>query len=344
MVYISHSKPLLCCSAVLSFALASTVTAQSIPHSRTLPSFAQGAYLGSASSFPFGRDGGRAQYWIRADQVGLPGAIRSIGSRPSNNYTGAARTQSYEVQGALTTLTYSNFTNVFANNLGATSKVLHARKNVSIPATSGSDPDAYAAQIALDTPLVIVPGMNLVLDFDLGSAVGASSAPYNSDLLVLSTSKHVSSDANCGGTLTASSTTNSYDLSLSGAAPQGAALFMLSASHTYWGPIALPFKLDAIGLNGCLLGVDPQINVGLLTNASGGASLSIPFTPPAEAPVIYAQVLHLDATTPTKLATSNVTRSILAGTGFCRYIYNFTQDGTTAQNGPYEWQAALMVK
>lgn len=342
----ARALPAVLLSSVVASVFVGTATAQSVPHTRALPSYAQGAYLGSASAFPFGRTGGLLQYWIRADQVGQAGAVTAIGSRPSRGYSGASRIQSYELKADLSTLAYGAFTGVFASNLSATTRVIHANKNVSIPATTGgTDPDAFAAMIALDTPLILVPGRNLVLEFNLGSAVGAFSTPYNSDLTTLSTSayKHASSDPSCGGTLTASgSSTLPYTLALTGAAPQRFALFMLSASATFWGGIPLPFKLDPIGLTGCLLSVDPMINIALPTDANGNATLSIPFTAPAEAVALYAQALHEDATQ--KLVTSNLARSLLGGTGFCRYIYNFSVDGATAENGPFEWSAALLVR
>ena len=53
--------------------------------------------------------------------------------------------------------------------------------------------------IVLDNPFPLL-GRNLIVDFDLGTAVGAASAPYNGDLITLSgTGEHMTSDPSCGG-------------------------------------------------------------------------------------------------------------------------------------------------
>ena len=58
---------------------------------------------------------------------------------------------------------------------------------------------------------------------------------------------------------------------------------MLSNDTTDWAGVPLPFRLDAIGMTGCLLGVDPLIFVTGVADASGAFSLSVPFATPADA-------------------------------------------------------------
>jgi hypothetical protein len=326
--------------------LSSALLAQSVPHTTTIPEIATGTYLGGASSFPLGRTGGRAQYWFRRDGLPLPAIVTAIGPRATRNAAGTGRTQSLEIQMSNTALPYAGFTKDFALNLGTGATIVHARKNISIPSlTAQTDPDQPMLWILLDTPFPLL-GPNLVLDFDLGSAVAAASATYNGDLVTLtSPGRHYTSEVSCGGTLTATNTATSYDLLLSGATASQPTWLMISATTRSWGGQRLPYALDFLGMTGCVLGIDPQIVVAGVATGAGTASLSIPITLPATDPyVVYAQAAHLTTANPFGLATTNVTRSLLGSTGFCSYIYNFTVDGPLAQNGPNLWAAPMLLK
>lgn len=336
----THILPL-----VALFAAGSGLSAQPAPHTRTLPKVAAGTFANSVSSFPFGRNGGKAQYWFRRDQIHAPGIVTAIGSRPSRNQTATARTQSLELTAANTALAHGQFTKAFAQNLGANPTIVYARKNVSIPSFAAhANFDQPGMWIFLDAPFPLT-GPNLVLDFDLGSAVGAASASYNGDLINLSgTGLHWTSDPGCGGVLAASATAATFTLTASGLTPSVPAFFLLSLEAASWAGLPLPFKLDGFGMPGCLLGVDPQFMLPAVADASGGAVLTGPLPTPNPAVVLYGQVLHPVSTTPLGLATTNVTRSILGSVGFCSYIYNFTVDGPSAQNGPNNWQGVLLLQ
>lgn len=320
-----------------------TVAAQPAPHTTTIPQVATGAFFGSASSFPLGRTGGRAQYWFRGSNVAIPSVVTMVGPRPARNYTGSPRSQSLEVTMSNTSLPHSGFSNVFAQNLGSQATVVYARRNLAIPAVSAhQDPDQPGVWIVLDAPFVLT-GPNLVLDFDLGTAVGATSASYNGDLLSLSAAgKHLTSDPSCGGSLVASSTAASYGLRFSGP-PLSPTTILLSANATTFAGVPLPLRLDFMNMNGCLLSLDPQVGVSGATDAAGAFSLSLPFAF-ATARVIYAQAAHASSVNPVGIATSNLTRSILGSNEFCSYIYNFTVDGSVAQNGPFNWQGAMLLQ
>ena len=92
------------------------------------------------------------------------------------------------------------------------------------------------------------------------------------------------------------------------------------------------------------LRVDPQIVVSGVATGAGTATLSIPFTLPADAHVVYAQGAHASSATALRLATTNVTRSLLGVAGFASYIYNFTVDGPLAQNGPGTQMIPMLLK
>jgi hypothetical protein len=332
-------------STLFFLGCAGALAGQSVPHTTTIPEVATGTYLGGNSSFPLGRTGGRVQYWFRGDGLPSPTVVTAIGPRASRTYTGSARTQSLEVTAANTTLPHAGFTRDFATNLGGSPTIVYARKMLSIPAVAPTqDPDQPGVWIALDAPFPLL-GPNLVLDYDLGSAVGAGSGAYNGDLVTLSgTGRHWSSDPSCGGTLTANSTSTSFDLSLSGATPSAPVWMTLALNSRSFGGLPLPFGLAPLGMPGCVLGVEPLATANLVADVAGVATLSLPVSLPSPAVVLYAQAIHTSAVTPVGLATSNVTRSIVGADGFCSYIYNFTVDGPIAQNGPNAWQAAMLLR
>jgi hypothetical protein len=79
-------------------------------------------------------------------------------------------------------------------------------------------------------------------------------------------------------------------------------------------------------------------------DGSGNMSMTFPLATPSTAQVIYGQAAHASAAVPAGIATTNATRSILGSAGFCAYIYNFTVDGPNAQNGPNQWQGAMLLR
>lgn len=330
---------------IATLSLVGGLCAQSVPHPMTIPKLATATYGNSVSSFPLGRTGGKAQYWVRGDGLHAPAVVTAIGPRAGRNVAGVARTQSLEITVANTGLAHSAFTKDFALNLGASPTVVYARKNLSIPAfTAQTDPDLPGVWILLDAPLVIT-GPNLVLDFDLGSAVGAASAAFNGDLITLSgAGRSATSETTCGGSLTATVSATSFALSLTGATPNAPTWMLLSTDANATGSILLPFKLDPIGMVGCVLGVDPQIVVAGTADAAGAASLTVPIATPPVAVPIYGQAIHASASTTLGLASTNVTRSLVGTAGWCSYVYNFTVDGPLAQNGPNAWTGAFLLQ
>ena len=137
--------------------------------------------------------------------------------------------------------------------------------------------------------------------------------------------------------MTASGTVTSYNLQLSGADANKAGSFLIGIDHTkLGGSLPLPYKLDAFGLTGCYLGVDPLVNVGFTTDASGGYFLTLPISVPITTPItLFAQALHAYAANASGFATTNVAHSLIGGAGLANYLYNFTADGPVAQYGPY---------
>ncbi len=305
-----------------------------------MPAVTTGTFAGTASSFPLGRSGGRVQYWYRGDNLPRTPLATSIGTRPVRGVTMPGRTQSIEVTMANVAITSAGFTNNFAGNLGAQPTIAFAARAVALPPlNSHQDPDAPAVWMALDAPFVMT-GPNLIVQFDLGPAAGAASAPPNGDMLNMAaanSSRHFVSGTSCGGALAATSTTSDWTLTLTGAQPNQPAWFLVSGDAFWSSNVQLPLRLDVIGMTGCFLGVDPTVVIATTTGAAGSATLLVPFPTPPQSQVVYGQAIHTSATTPAGLATTNVARSVLGNAGLVNYIYNFTVDGPNAQNGPYAY-------
>lgn len=215
-------------------------------------------------------------------------------------------------------------------------------KPVSLPAqTPPNSFDRPMLWLTADN-IFIVLGQHVVCQFDLGTAVGATSLTHVADSFVMGAVTSVLnkvSGTSCGsGNLVANSTVSStYSVQLSGAPANSPAALLLGLDHTrLGGALALPYKLDALGFTGCFLGVDPLVVLNVVTDGTGGYFLSLPLgAAPASAEIFYAQAAHVDASKPAGWATTNVTHTLLGGSGNANYAYNFTADGPTAQYGPY---------
>jgi hypothetical protein len=165
--------------------LVGALSAQSAPHTKTIPEVASGTFFGSSSAFPLAQTGGKAQYWFRRDGLEV-GVVTAIGPRPRLGLTATGRSMSVEITMANTSIAHAAFTNNFAQNLGATPTIVYARKMFTLPSiTNHQDPEVPTFWFALDAPFPLI-GPHLVLDFDLGTTVGQVATGYSTDLLVLS--------------------------------------------------------------------------------------------------------------------------------------------------------------
>lgn len=332
---LSHHASLVAVALLVGGAL----HAQSVPNTDTSPRFFTGTFAGGGNLLPFARSGGLIQYWWRKDNFRTGQLVTAIGVRPQASLTGTPTTMnSVEVKLSNTT---NPFTNTYANNFGAQVTTLFTAKPVNLPALT--PPNSFNQPMLwlnADTPFVAV-GQNVVCQFDLGSAVGATQLSHIADSFSMASvgaTLHKTSGTSCGsgnliGTGTVSTT---YSVQLSGAPASSPAVLLLGIDNTMLsGVLPLPYKLDALGFTGCFLGVDPLITLNVTTDGTGGYFLSVPLPVAPSAETFYAQAVHVDATKPAGFATTNVAHSLLGGSGLANYAYNFTVDGPVAQYGPY---------
>jgi hypothetical protein len=334
-------------TSLASLALVAGLSAQPNPHVTTMPRVVAGTYANQSNAFPLGRTGGLIQYWYRGDSLPAVPIVTAIGVRPASGAAGPARSQSFEIVFSNTAVGWAAISKTFLNNFGTLTTTAFTRKTVNLPAITPINPDTPVLWMMNDVPVVVI-GPNLIVQFDMGPAASAQLVGYTADSFDMAgvTTRHLSSDPSCGGTLAASTTTSpatAFTLTLAGGPPSVAAWFILSANATSSGGAALPFKLDVVNMTGCILGVDPQITVAASTGPSGTASITVPFALPADAYVVYAQAAHQSTANPVGIATTNVTRSVLGAAGYCNYLYNWTIDGPLAQYGPYAYNLSVSL-
>ncbi len=323
------------------YASATLLAAQTVPYTTATPKVFTGDFAGGGNSFPFARSGGLIQYWWRGDCFSPGQVVASIGGRPMKNLNSGAQTlATLEIKFANSPIGFAGLSKTFAANLPAATTTIFTAKPVSLPSvTAASDPNTPMLWLTCDVPFVVV-GPSVIGQFDMGPATGATSLTHIVDgfsMGAANSAMHTNTGTSCGGSLTGSpTTTTAYNLQLAGADANKPAILLIGASHTEFGALKLPLRLDAFGFAGCWLGVAPLVTAAVTTDATGGYFMSTPIaTPPADSILLYAQALHSYAANASGWATTNVVRSILGGAGYANYLYNWTIDGPTSQYGPY---------
>ena len=331
-----HLLPSCCLLALAS----SSLTAQPAPHTTTNPKVFTGVYAGSATAtFPLGRTGGLIQYWRRASDLPAPTVMTATGSRATRGQNApAAMLNGVELTMSNTAVTFAAFSSTYAANFGAQTTVVFTRKPVNLPALSNAiDPDQPVAWLMHDVPFVFL-GPHLIVQFDLGTAVGSTSLGRPADSVPTAAITHIASAPSCGGTLTASGSTTLYTLSLQGAAANLPGVLLLGVENVLLGgaPV-LPYRLDGIGMTGCALRLAPAMTLSFTADGSGAMTWNVPINYPSsrESDIVHAQVLHASPSSPAGWATTNATHSVLGNVGLANYAYNYTADGPVAQYGPY---------
>lgn len=262
--------------------------------------------------------------------------------RPRSGLSAAGLALSIEIKLSNATVTHATFGKIFANNLSQLTTTVFARKPVNLPALGGAnDPDQPVAWLASDVPFAYV-GPNMVIQYDLGPATGAVSTPYTCDAYTMTGATSTlfkNSETSCGGTVAASYTAAAgLNLTISGATPNQPAWFLVGVDNVLLGGVpSLPFKLDPLGLTGCVLGVDPLVTVATVADGTGTATLNVPYTltTTSVTDVLHVQGLHRTTGNPVGLASTDVAHCLLGGSGQTQYVYNWTVDGPSAQYGPY---------
>ncbi len=313
--------------------------AQSAPHERTIPKVAAGAFGGSTNALPFGRTQGFIQTWYRGDSLPIPHPITTIGWRAARGSTAAGIAFDVEVLLTSTTTTFSTLSPTFANNLGTDAAVVFARRVLTLPNQSGAqDPNQPVMWMPLDRPFIFL-GPHLIVQTDVQTSTPPAATPYFNDAMLSSgplVATFLTSSPGCGGLLSGTYATGNVSVTATGATPNAPVSFLLGADHTrFAGVVPLPYRLDALGMTGCLLGVDPLVSLTVIADGGGAARLTFPYAIAGPSEIAYFQGVHASAATPAGLATTNVLHAILGGSDLIGYVYNWTVFGPTAQYGPY---------
>lgn len=335
-----------CCifvSLLLPLLLPVLAAAQVQPYTKAIPSFATGYYDGVdglTTSITGGRTKLIFQMWYRGDTVpSKPAVMVALGERPMQTATAPAAAADLEVVLSSTSATASTLSTTFASNLGNDATVFFKRKVYNMPASSNhADPDQPIAWLPGDQPFVWIQGPHFLVQTVVQTAATAGNTGHRAQALAmrLGTSGHATSEPSCGGMLTATYSGASYSLALSGAKPNAPALFMLALRNaTLGGVVPLPMDLGPLGMSGCVLAVDPLINVPLTADGAGNVQLSAPFPLLAEAIFLHAQVVHGSNANAVGLATSNVAHSVIGSGNLMAYVYNFNDVTPVATSGPF---------
>ncbi len=329
-------------SLLTALSYASVLAAQSVPHVTTLPRALTGAHGGQGHQFPLGRTGGLIQYWYRADMLPL---VSAIGVRPWRGASIPARSVTLETTLSNTTQTFATLAKTFTQNLGPLTTIVFTRKTVNLPPlTNPQDPDLPFVWMASDVPFV-TPGPHLLVQFDLGTAVGAQSTLVYADSLDQKAEvKGVAGVGSCGGSLSAGTPQAGTLLySLAQVTPTTQLWLLLGANHLSAGGVSLPFRLDPVGMPGCVLGLEPLVTIAGTSDPAGNWVWTTPIPPLQETLVVYAQVVHHSAQNALNLATSNLVHTFVGAAGLCNYLYNWDRDGLSAQYGPYTYNLGVSL-
>ncbi|MFQ5506969.1 MAG: hypothetical protein ACE5F1_19530, partial [Planctomycetota bacterium] len=306
-------------------------------HTRSLPEVYSGHYAPGVRALPFARTKGLVQYWYRGAEL-PPGIIKELGWRADDFTRASSQKQRLEITMDNSKLSFASLSKTFDDNLSLQALVFLRMKTLRLPAQNRpSDPDLPALWIKGDRPFVY-RGPNLLIEVEILTELTPRSTAYFVDAMSMDYRSTLSSvsERSCGGRLVAGYdvSTSRFSLSLQGAGASSIAIFLLGTENAkLGGSIPLPLDLGFLGLEGCVLGLDPLAVAGLPTDGLGRAVLGIPFSLPAQSLVVHSQVVH--RTQSKGLATTNVTHSILGSRGLCNMLYNWSRFSPEAQYGPY---------
>lgn len=319
--------------------LTTVAPAQTTAHERALPKAATGAWGNGNGIYDPVAHGTRInQLWFRGDNLPIPFVVREVGTRLGRQVTASAAAKfNFEVVFDNSSVTWATMNPDPTKNLGANATTLFSGTldlKMTPPSTNPNTADTW---IKATRPFVYAgPSLLVQLKWTPGALNGIRrNNGFNTNNAT--GTNHLSAGKSCGGTLTASqSTSGMYSLSVTSAQPNALCVFMLGVENVAVGNIAFPVDLSPAGLTGCELGIDPLILLPTVSNASGTASLSFPFTvKTSDADVWSLQGLHASTANRAGLATTGVVTSVMGKIGLVRAL-RVDKRGTS---GPTTWNA-----
>ncbi|MCB9882892.1 MAG: hypothetical protein H6832_11260 [Planctomycetes bacterium] len=278
--------------------------------------------LGSASPM-------RIQYLYDESEFAKPVvSIRELAIRAQENGTYGAKT-GIELEIRLSSSRYDifNASTTFASNRGANEVVAFTKKMINTPAFTAMNPQPFAIVFKLDTAFVYTRlSGNLLIEYVMTQAVSGSlsqDTEFSRSAVVtaVGTPCVTASQSVSGGTSTSASSTLTF--SLTGGPISGVAAHVLGFQKLAT-PVPLPF-------GNCPLYINPLLVFGVVTNASGSASMTYPIplgTRTTAGPVVYGQWVGITATSWNSTQAHEV---VLGGYLPHGRIYDLT--GTTSPTG-----------
>ena len=251
------------------------------------------------------------QNWYSAEHLPIGTVINAITFRGHPTLASDPYTSNLEITIENSSLGFGALSTQLANNLSPSAVVAFTRKSVATPALppSTSPNDARNFWFVLDTPFVFT-GPNLIIQIDEAQRVSTGwQSRQGLDMPGLAVHRQVD-HTSCGGNLQAQYDGASYDLTVTGA-PANLPVWFMFGVDTAASANPLPMDLASMGMPGCALGLDPFTLVAQPANASGTASMQVPFALPTHSAMISAQALHFDLNSSATFATTNTRSSVL---------------------------------
>ncbi|MCB9891947.1 MAG: hypothetical protein H6832_18960 [Planctomycetes bacterium] len=333
---LNRSLLIACSLCITTLSLGAQVT----PHARALPAALTGSYGGVLSTWDPTAQGNRVeQIWFRGDQIKTALVINESGLRAHGTNTSGAVTFTYGLVLDNSTAAWTAMDPDPKKNLTATAATVF-NNTLNLPARgAGVDPNDVHMWVKHSRPFVFT-GPHLILQhtFTPGAVSGLlrmNAGNSSSGSLMLT------SGNTCGGTLSTTYSSGTYTMAVKGAQANAACLFMIGAEKVLFaGSVPLPVDLSGLGMTTCELGLEPVFSLPAVTDGTGAASISAPFTlKAADTDVWSIQAMHQTTSNSAGWATTNVMTSILGTVGLMRSL-RVDNRGT---NGPSTFNSVSII-
>ena len=307
--------------ALASLCVLSALSAQVKPHERAFIKPLTGAFGNSGGRLDPIADSPRVdQHWFAGFNLPNPYIITETAARVDNSInTSTASTYKLTIVLENTKLGFSQLNPTPSKNL-TTAAVTVFDAIVSYPSIAASTNPNVVHGWAKHTRPFVFRGPNLIVQRTLVSQPNKPSGARRVDGFNTKniSSFHARAGKTCGGQLAAAHTGTNYVVTANSVPASKPVILMFSAENVRLGALRLPIDLTPAGFTGCELGVVPQVFVPIAANASGIASLSVPFQIPQTSTLISVQALHPKGTS--GWATTNVVNSVIGKAGLCNYL------------------------
>lgn len=343
-----RSHPLLCTllvSAAVALGVTVPLPAQVKPHEKTAPRVFTGTLTPASlgANIFFGRSRCLFQCWFEGRNF-TPGPILQVALQEQSIATPLQHR--LEIVMANTTAGFA-MSKQFAQNLGPNPTTFFAMKNVSLPAVTVTGANQSSTWFVGDRP-VIYSGPNFIVQWDIQTSAtfGTQGTRTMAGLYQTSTAPLTGLVGTpCGAaSLTSRYLTGNLLVEANNLRAMTPSILLVGFDSAYFaGAIRLPFDLSGLGYSGCTLDVDPVFTFVMSPTTANASSITLPIPIPTGTTYnVHCQALVVDPSKPAGWATTNASWALIGNTGLANYMYNWTQDGPTAQYGPYAVNSSVV--